>query len=231
MMKQALLGFALVGLAAFSAPAAAAAQPAPAGGGVATAVACLGHRDMNTYTALLRTAPYSAAERLEVQRLMPLLQRCREGGGEDAFAASVPQLRGAVAAWLYARDFAAAPAPRTPVLAPAALLQIGQARNPAEVQPLAATYALFDCLTAAHPDLVRAYLATAPASPEEQTGFRALTPGLGACLQPGGSRQLALGGTALRGVLTEMLYRWSAVQRDGPSSPYVTAAAAPAPAH
>jgi hypothetical protein len=231
MMKQLLFGFALAGLAAASAPAAAAGQPAPAtGGGVATAVACLGHRDINTYTALLRTAPYSAAERLEVQRLMPLLQRCREGGGEDAFAASVPQLRGAVAAWLYARDFAAAPAARTPALAAAALLQPAQARNPAEVQPLAATYALFDCATAAHPDLVRAYLATAAGSPEEQAGFRALGPALGACLPPGGSRQLALGGTALRGVLAEMLYRWSVVQRDGPTSPYVTAAV-PVPAH
>ena len=97
---------------------------------------------------------------------------------------------------------------------------------PAEVQPLAATYALFDCLTAAHPDLVRAYLATAPASPEEQAGFRTLTPGMVACLPPGGSHQLALGGAALRGVLAEMLYRWSVVQRDGPSSPFAAPAVA-----
>lgn len=228
MLKQALLGFALAGLAAFSTPATAADQPAAANGGVAAAVACLGHRDGNTFTALLRTAPYSTAERTEVQRLLPLLQRCREGGGDEAFSASVLQLRGAVAAWLNARDFAAMPAARTPPLAPAPLLQVAQARSAAEVQPLAATYALFDCLTAAHPDLVRAYLATAPASPEEQTGFRALGPGLGACLPPGGSRQLAIGGAALRGVLAEMLYRWSAVQRDGPSSPYVAAAAAAA---
>lgn len=231
MIKHALLGFALAGLAAIATPAAAAQQPAAGGAssGVVTAVACLGHRDINTYAALLRTPPYSAAERLEVQRLMPLLQRCREGGGDEAFSASVPQLRAAVASYLYARDFAAAPAARSPALAPAPLLQPGQARNPAEVAPLAPTFALFDCVTAAHPDLVRAYLATAPASPEEQAGFRALTPGLVACLPPGGSHQLALGGAALRGVLTEMLYRWSAVQRDGASSPY--ASAAPAPAH
>ena len=163
-----------------------------------------------------------------MQRLLPLLQRCREGGGDEAFSASVPQLRAAVSAWLYARDFASPPAARTPALAPAPLLQIAQVRNPAEVQPLAATYALFDCATAAHPELVRAYLATAAASPEEQTAFRALGPALGACLTPGGSHQLALGGAALRGVLTEMLYRWSAVQRDGPSSPYLAAPTASA---
>jgi hypothetical protein len=225
MMKHALLGFALAGVAALSAPAAA-QRPAPAGAssGVVAAVECLGHRDINTYAALLRTAPYSNAERLEVQRLMPLLQRCRQGHEDDAFSASVPQLRAAVAAYLYARDFATAPAARTPALAPAPLLQAAQARNPAEVTPLAPTFALFDCVTAAHPDLVRAYLATVPASPEEQAAFRTLTPGMVACLPPGGSHQLALGGAALRGVLGEMLYRWSAVQRDGPSSPFATPA-------
>lgn len=229
MMKQALLGFALAGLAAFSAPAAGAQQrpAAAAAGNVQAAVECLGRRDINTYTVLLRTPPFSAAERTEVQRLLPLLQRCREGGGDSTFTASVPQLRGMVASYLYARDFAAAPAARTPPLAAAPLLQPAQARNPAEVQPLAATFALFDCLTAAHPDLVRAYIATAPASPEEQAGFRALTPGLGACLPPGGSRQLALNGPAIRGALAEMLYRWSLVQRDGASSPF----AAPTAAH
>lgn len=223
-MKQAFLGVALAGLAAFSAPVAA-LPPASATAGVSAAVECLAHRDVNAYATLPRTAPYSAAERREVQRLMPLLQRCREGHDDDAFSASVPQLRAAVAAFLYARDFATAPAPRTPPLAPAPLLQPAQARNPAEIQPLAATFALFDCVTAAHPDLVRAYLATAPGSPEEQAGFRALSPGLGACLPPGGSHQLALGGAALRGVLVEMLYRWSVVQRDGAASPFATAAA------
>ena len=227
-MKHALLGFALAGVAALSAPGAA-QQPAAAGAttGVRAAVECLAHRDINSYAALLRTPPYSNAERLEVQRLMPLLQRCRQGHEDDAFSASVPQLRAAVAGYLYARDFATAPAPRTPPLALAPLLQPAQARNPADVQPLAGTFALFDCVTAAHPDLVRAYLATAPASPEEQAAFRTLTPGMVACLPPGGSHQLALGGAALRGVLAEMLYRWSAVQRDGPSSPF----AAPASGH
>ena len=228
MMKQALLGFALAAFAAVSTPAAA-LPPAAAGAssGVRAAVECLAHRDINSFATLLRTGPYSNAERLEVQRLMPLLQRCRQGHEDDAFSASVPQLRAAVAGYLYTRDFATAPAPRTPPLAPAPLLQPAQARNPAEVTPLVPTFALFDCATAAHPDLVRAYLATAPASPEEQAAFRALTPGMVACLPPGGSHQLALGGAALRGVLAEMLYRWSAVQRDGPSSPF----AAPASGH
>ena len=137
-MKQALLGFALAAFAAFSTPAAA-LPPAAAGAssGVRAAVECLAHRDINSFATLLRTSPYSNAERLEVQRLMPLLQRCRQGHEDDAFSASVPQLRAAVAGYLYARDFATAPAPRTPPLAPAPLLQAAQARNPAEVTPLA----------------------------------------------------------------------------------------------
>lgn len=229
MMKHALLGFALAGLAVLSAPATAAAEQTPAASGrLPASVQCLARRDPNSFAALLRTSPFSMDERREVQRLLPLLQRCREGGGDEAFSASVPQLRAAVAQFLLIRDFATLPAARTPALVPAPLLQVAQARTPAEVQPLAATYTLFECLTAAHPDLVRAYLATTLASPEEQAAFRALTPGLSACLPPGGSRQLAIGGATLRGVLTEMLYRWSAVQRDGPSSPFVTA---PAPTH
>lgn len=230
MMKQALFGLALAGFAVFSTPAAAAEQPAPAASGVRAAVECLAHRDINAYGPLLRTPPYSAAERTEVQRLMPLLQRCRQGHEDDAFTATIVQLRGTVAQYLYARDFATAPPARTPALTAGPLLRVDQARNAAEVQPLAATYALFDCATAAHPELVRAYNATAIGSPEEQTAFRALGGALGACLTPGGSRQLAVGGQTMRGILAEMLYRWSSVQRDGPSSPFVAGAAA-APAH
>jgi len=223
-MKRAILGLALAALAAFSAQAQAPAQQENrAEAAVRAGVACLGGRDPNAYLALLRSAALSNAERTEVGRLMPLILRCREGS--ERFSASAIQLRAAAAEYLYATQFATAPAPRTPPLAVAPLLRVDEARNRAEAEPLAANYALFECLTAAHPDLVRAYLATAVGSEAEQAGFRALAPGLGACLPPGGSRQLALGGVRLRGVLAEMLYRWSAVQRDGPASPFAAAAA------
>jgi hypothetical protein len=149
---------------------------------------------------------------------MPRLLRCREGS--ERFSATVIQLRAAAAEHLYGAQFAAAQAPRTPPLGVAPLLRVDQARNRAEAEPLAATYTLLECLTATHPDLVRTYVATAAGGEAEQAGFRALWPGLAACLPPNGSRQLAVGGARLRGILIEMLYRWSVVQRDGPASPF-----------
>lgn len=198
-------------------------RPAPGDGAVRAGVACLAGRDAGSFSALLQAPPLSVAERREVTRLMPLILRCREGS--ETFSASAIQLRAAAAEHLYSHQFPTAQAPRTPPLGVAQLLRVDQARNRAEAEPLAATYGLFECLTAAHPDLVRAYLATAPASEAEQAAFRAFGRGLGACLATGGSTQLAVGGARMRGILAEMLYRWSAVQRDGPSSPF---AAAPA---
>lgn len=221
MMKQAFLGLALAAFAALSGPAS--AQPAADDAGVRAGVACLTTRDPASFSPLLQTPPFSVAERREVTRLMPLILSCRQGS--DRFSASAIQLRAAAAEHLYGSQFTAASAPRTPPLAVAPLLRIDQARTRAEAEPLAATYTLFECFTAAHPDLVRAYLATAAASEAEQAAFRAFGAGLGACLPPGGSRQLAVGGARMRGIFAEMLYRWSAVQRDGPSSPFAAAAA------
>jgi hypothetical protein len=223
-MKNLLAGLALAGTMMLAAPSAP-AQPAANDADVRAAVACLAGRDANSFATLLRSSPLSHAERTEVGRLMPLLLRCREGS--ERFSATVIQLRAAVIDHLYAQQFATARAPRTPPLAVAPLLRVDQARSRSEAEPLAATYTLLECVTAAHPDLIRAYLATPAGSEAEQAGFRALFPGLAACLPANGSRQLALGGTRLRGVLAEMLYRWSVVQRDGPTSPF---AAAPTPA-
>lgn len=219
-MRRLLAFFALAGLAAFAATPAV-AQPAQADAAVGAGVACLTGRDPATFNTLLQTPPFSVAERTEVGRLMPLILRCREG---ERFSASAIQLRAAAAEHLYASQFTAAQAPRTPPLAVAPLLRVDQARNRAEAEPLAATYALFECATAAHPELARAYLATAAASEAEQAAFRAFGRALGPCLPPGGSTQLAVGGARMRGILAEMLYRWSAVQRDGPSSPFAAPA-------
>jgi hypothetical protein len=223
-MKHVIATLALAATIMLARPSAT-AQPAAGDADVRAAVACLAGRDANSFAVLLRAPHLSHAERTEVGRLMPLLLRCREGS--ERFAATVIQLRAAVIAHLYAQQFAATQAPRTPPLAVAPLLRVDQARSRSEAEPLAATYTLLECLTAAQPGLIRAYLATPAGGEAEQAGFRALFPGLAACLPPNGSRQLAVGGARLRAILAEMLYRWSVVQRDGPTSPF---AAAPAPA-
>lgn len=228
-MKQAIFGLALAGFIALASPAAGqtpAAPAAPDDTDLRAKVTCLLARDANSFVALLRTPPLSSAERTEATRLTTVLMDCGGRGNQERFAATVIQLRAAAAEKTYAAQFATAQAARTPPLAVAPLLRVDQARNRAEAEPLASTYTLFECVTARHPDLVRAYVTTAAGSEAEQAGFRALFPGLSACLPPGGSRQLAMGGARLRGVLAEMLYRWSVVQRDGPTSPF--AATAPA---
>lgn len=231
-MKQAIFGLALAGLVALAPLATAqpaAAPAAPDDTDLRAAVVCLAGRDANSFAVLLRTPPLSSAERTEATRLTTLLLRCG-GSNRERFAATVIQLRAAAAENAYTSQFAAAQAARTPPLAVAPLLRVDQARNQAEAEPLASTYTLMECVTARHPDLVRAYVGTAAGSEAEQAGFRALFPGLAACLQPGGSRQLAMGGARLRGVLAEMLYRWSVVQRDGPTSPFAATATPATPA-
>jgi len=202
-----------------------AAQPAiTSSSDVRGGVACLAGRDAAAFSRLLATPPYSAAERREAVRLLPLIQRCTRS--ESALTTSGTALRGAAAEDLYERQFASAPAARTPALAPAPFLRPNEARAPAEIAPLAPTYALAECTSAQRQELVRAYLATDPSSEAEQAAFRALQPGLIACAPPGSSRQLGVDGPTLRGILAETLYRWSAVQRDGPSSPFAAAPAA-----
>lgn len=219
-MRRTFISLALASAFMLAAPAAR-AQGTPA---VRAGVACLAGQNAAAFSRLLASAPYSTVERREGTEILSLISRCMRS--DTLLSTSNTLLRAAAAEELYKRQFATAQAPHAPPVAVATLLRPREARTPAEVAPLVSTYALFECVSANRPDLVRAYLAADPGSEAEQAAFRALSPGLGACLPPGGSRQLALGGAAMRGVLAETLYRWSVVQRDGPASPF---AAAPAP--
>jgi hypothetical protein len=77
----------------------------------------------------------------------------------------------------------------------------------------------------AQPNLVRALLATEPGTDAERTALTALHPALGSCVPAGTQLRVDPGG--IRATLAEALYRWSVVQRDGPTSAW---AAPPAPA-
>lgn len=189
-----------------------------------TGVECLIGRDAASFDRLFATPPFSNAERREAQRLLPLIQRCRRS--EDGLTASAIMLRGAAAELLIQRQFVSPATPRTPALGPAPLLRPDQARTPAEATALAPTYAIAECTAATRQDLVRAYLASEASSDAEQAAFRALQPGMIACVPPGGIRQLGVDGPSMRRILAEALYRWSVVQRDGPSSPFAAATAA-----
>ena len=50
------------------------------------------------------------------------------------------------------------------------------------------------------------------------TALTALYPGFGACVPTGTQLKVDRGG--VRAMLAESLYRWSVVQRDGPTSPW-----------
>jgi len=202
------------------------AQPvAAAESELRSGVECLLGRDAASFDRLFATAPFSNAERREAQRLLPLIQRCRRS--EDGLSASAIMLRGTAAELLIRRQFASPATARAPALGPAPLLRPDQARTPAEATALAPTYAIAECTAATRQDLLRTYLATEASSEAEQAAFRALQPGMIACVPPGGIRQLGVDGPSMRRILAESLYRWSSVQRDGPASPF---AAAPATA-
>jgi hypothetical protein len=222
-----IFGLVLAGLSAFAAPAAVAQQPAPgtasAAAQVQTGIACLAQRNAGTFSALLATVPYSAAERREAMRLLPLIQRCTTS--TTTLSVSATALRAAAAEDIYERQFTAAQAARTPPLAVATLLRPSEARTPADVEPLAPSYALAECLSAAHSDLVRAYLAADATGDAEAAAFRALNPGLIACVPAGAPRRIGVDGPTFRGILAETLYRWSVVQRDGASAPFAAPAA------
>ena len=68
-------------------------------------------------------------------------------------------------------------------------------------------------------------LATDPRTPEETAALTALHPDFQACV-PRGTTQLSYDPRFMRGFLAEALYRWSVVQRDGPTSPLAAPAAA-----
>jgi len=204
-----------------SAPAAPA--EAAAAGEVLRAAACAIGRSANIGTALLATVPRSTEERTQAVALLRTAQRClrlREQIATSALAA-----RGAVAEALYETQFAAPPAARTPPLG-AAPLPRPAASGEEIVALLAPMYALVDCATPRQPDLVRALLATEPRTPEESTALTALNPAFIACV-PAGS-QLSIDPRIMRSFFAEALYRWSVVQRDGPTASWAAPAAAPA---
>jgi len=208
------------------APAPAPADPpatAAAPGEVVRAAACVIGQNANSGTALLATVPRSPEERTQAVALLRTAQRClrlREQIATSALAA-----RGAVAEALYEAQFAAPPPARTPPLG-AVPLPRPAASGEEIVAILAPMYGLVDCATPRQPDLVRALLATEPRTPEESTALSALNPAFIACV-PAGS-QLSIDPRIMRSFFAEALYRWSVVQRDGPTASWAAPAAAPA---
>ncbi len=186
--------------------------------------ACQVARNAASVEPLLATAPHSSGERTQAVRILGLVQRCLRL--RDPIATNAAVLRGSVAEALYESRFATAQAAHSPVLAVQPLFRPDQASNRDTAASLAPAYALAECTAAGHGELVRGLLATEPGSPEAQAAFNALNPAFSACVS--GNTQIAVDGRTLRGMLAENLYRWSVVQRDGPTSPLAgTAAATP----
>ena len=199
-----------------------AAQAAPAAPTTApelvAAAACLIARNQAAADPLFATAPFSAQERQAAVRLIGDMQRC---GHRAAISSSAPLIRGAFAEAALEARFAAPQAARTPALDAAPLFRADLAT--ANAATFAPAYALAECTSRQHPELVRALLATEPASAEAGAAFTALNPAFRACLTPGA--QLNVDGRMLRGLLAETLYRWSVVQRDGSASAWALAPA------
>ena len=203
---------------------AAAPTTATAPAEILRAAACAVGRDAAPGNALLATVPRSTEERTQAVALLRAAQRClrlREQIATSALAA-----RGAVAEALYEAQFAAAMAARTPPLGVAPLPRPA-ASGDEFVAILAPMYALVDCATPRQPDLVRALLATAPGTAEEASALTALNPAFIACVPRG--TQLSIDPRIMRSFFAEALYRWSVVQRDGPTASWAAPAAAPAP--
>jgi hypothetical protein len=201
-------------------------QAAAAQTEVLRAAACAIGQDAAPATALLGTTPRSSEERTQAAALLRTAQRClrlREQIATSAFSA-----RAAFAEALYEAQFATPAAARTPGIGAAPLARPADAADQLTVA-LAPMYALADCSVPRHPDLVRAVLATDPRTPEENTALQALHPDFQACV-PAGTAQVSYDPRFIRGFLAEALYRWSVVQRDGPTSPWAAAPAAAAPA-
>jgi len=125
----------------------------------------------------------------------------------------------------YENRFATPPAARSPALAAKPLPRPAAGTEAQTVEILAPMYALVDCATPAHVDLVRALLATEPRSPEETTALAAFTPIFIGCVPAG--TQLRIDPRVMRNFFAEALYRWSVVQRDGPASLWADATPAP----
>ena len=182
------------------------------------AVSCQLTADAAPLDALLAAAPYSAQEATAAAALMPLLSACNSN---RAFGTPVAAVRGTVAEALLKARFAAPQAARSPAVAAKPLLDVAAATTRTDAATLVTSYGMADCMGATQSEQVRALLATDPGTPAEASFFNTtLGPLLGRCAATaGGSGQISVDARTLRGILAEAHYRWSVVQRDGPSSP------------
>jgi len=197
------------------------AAPAAAADVFAAAACVIGH-NATAGDALLATQPYSAAERAQAVRLLTDMRRCTHHG---PFVSQLPVIRAAFAEAAAELGFPTPPAARTPPLEAAPLVRPTEG-DPAFLAQLMPMYQLADCATPRRPDLARAVLATDPESQAEAEAVSALNPVFIACVPVG--TQLRIDHRIMRYLFAEALYRWSAVQRDGPASPWAVAPAAAA---
>ena len=203
-----------------SAPAdAAPAAPATPSELMAAATCVIG-RNAAAGDALLATAPFSAGERQQALRLINEMQRCQH---RPPIASSAPLIRGAFAEAVVEARFPAPQAAQNPELGVSPLLRVDQATALATASSLTPAYDLAACTARQHPELVRALLATEPASDAAGAAFTTLNPAFHGCVTPGS--RINVDPRMLRGFLAESLYRWSVVQRDGPASSWAAAAA------
>jgi hypothetical protein len=205
------------------------AQPPPAiasRADVLRAAVCVVGRDATAANALLATAPYSSSERDKAMRLLRAAERCLRL--RAPLATSALLFRGAVAESLYETSFAQPAAARTPPAAAAAFFRASAAASREDAAMVSTFFDLAQCAAPREPGLVRALLATEPASDAESAALTALYPTFGQCVPAG--TQLSIDRGGMRAMLAESLHRWSVVQRDGPTSPWAAApetAAAP----
>lgn len=194
------------------------------------AVQCVVTRDAPSAEALLATSPYSSDERDKAVRLLRAADRCMRRS--SAMQTSALVLRGAVAETLYESRFQQPPAPRTPAPGIAPMLRAADIAGREDAAFITSSFDLGQCTAPAHPDQVRALLATDPGSDAEVTALQALGAAFTGCVARGTQLRVDRGG--IRAILAETLYRWSVVQRDGPTSPWAApaaTAAAPTPGH
>jgi hypothetical protein len=177
--------------------------------------ACLIGRDPQAADPLLGAAPYSAAEHQLAARALLDMQRCLRRAAP--MTTSVARVRGVLAEAVVERRVPSPVPARSPPLAVRPLLGVELIAPGTDATGLVPAYAMAECTVARRPDLVRALLATVPATDDASAAFAALRPTFAACLA--GARGLSIDPPTLRGVLAEDLYRWSLVQRDGPGSP------------
>ena len=182
---------------------------------VLRAAACVVGRDATSADVLLATVPYSSDEREKAVRMLRTAERCLRLGTPLATSALV--FRGAVAESLYEARFAQPVAARAPAAGSAPVFRAAEVATRQDSALIATSFDIAQCVPPRQPALVRALLATEPASDAEMAALQALYPAFGQCVTQGTQLQIDRG--SIRAMLAESLYRWSVVQRDGPTSP------------